>query len=86
MKFLKCFLIVFLVAYLPDPLCAEHCSKCIVDTCQTLYPTYGDGDGDGMSDDYEMQLARRFKPTLYYGERGIRTLYLSCITETMKNL
>jgi len=63
-RVLKCFFAVLLVTCLPNSLCAEHCSKCVVDTCQTLYPTYGDGDGDGMNDNLEMDLAGQFHPVL----------------------
>jgi len=47
---------------------AEHCPNCIVNWCQTTYPTYGDYDGDGMNDEYEMQLAKQFKPVLVYDD------------------
>ncbi|MGB8657489.1 MAG: Vps62-related protein [Candidatus Zixiibacteriota bacterium] len=47
---------------------AEHCPNCIVNWCRTTYPTGGDYDGDGISDTYEMELARRFKPRLYYDQ------------------
>lgn len=44
---------------------ADYCSICVHDYCQTSYPyEENDLDGDGMSDDYEMQLAKQFKPTL----------------------
>ncbi|MGB2696487.1 MAG: hypothetical protein WBD28_01350, partial [Candidatus Zixiibacteriota bacterium] len=44
---------------------ADYCSICVHDYCQTTYPyEENDLDGDGMSDDYEMQLAIQFKPTL----------------------
>ncbi len=43
---------------------ADYCSICVHDYCQTTYPTDNDGDGDGMSDAYEMQLARQFRATL----------------------
>ncbi len=46
----------------------EHCPKCVINWCSTTYPTYGDYDWDGMNDDYEMELARQFKPTLYYDD------------------
>jgi hypothetical protein len=65
MKLLKYCLFVFLIAYLPDSSYAEHCSKCVVDTCETLYPTYGDGDGDGMNDNLEFEIAAQFHPVLY---------------------
>jgi len=54
---------------------AEHCPNCIVNWCQTTYPTYGDYDGDGMNDEYEMQFARQFKPTLYYDDANSEISY-----------
>ena len=65
MKHLKCFLIVPLVTCLANLSFAEHCSICIIDTCETTYPTYGDGDGDGMNDGLEVALASQFHPVLY---------------------
>lgn len=46
-------------------LCATECQECIINYCTTTYPTDNDGDGDGMNDTYEMQLARMFKPILF---------------------
>jgi len=63
---------------------AEHCPNCIVNWCRTTYPTYGDYDGDGINDDYEMEFAIKFKPTLYYDETNIGTVYFTCITGKMK--
>ncbi len=63
---------------------AEHCPNCVINWCRTTYPTYGDGDGDGMNDEYEMELARQFKPTLYYDDANIGTVYFTCITGKMK--
>ncbi len=48
----------------------EDCSWCTVDYCRTTYPADNDGDGDGMNDDYEMQLARTFKPRLYFDQQN----------------
>jgi hypothetical protein len=48
-----------------SPALADYCSICVKDYCQTTYRTDNDGDGDGMNDDYEMQLAIQYKPTLY---------------------
>jgi hypothetical protein len=53
----------------------EHCPKCVVNWCRTTYPTYGDEDGDGMNDDYEMELARQFKPILYYDDASSEISY-----------
>ena len=76
MRPLKCFIIVLLFTCMVNLSYAEHCSICVVDTCQTTYPTYGDGDGDGMNDDLEFEIAAQFHPVLYldnaYSERPYR--------------
>ncbi len=53
----------------------QHCSRCIIDTCQTLYATYGDGDGDGMNDDLEISLAGQLRPVLYLDDANSERPY-----------
>lgn len=69
-------IILFSLFFSPLKGLAEECSWCVIDYCRTTYPTLNDGDGDGMNDDYELQIARYFKPTLYLDEQNSELPYV----------
>jgi len=54
---------------------ADHCDICLVDECYAAFETGPDGDGDGMNDNLEMQLAIQFKPVLILGNANSEKPY-----------
>jgi len=65
---------------------ADYCSICVKDYCQTTYPTDNDGDGDGMNDAYEMQLARQFNSSLYVNRSNFKIVDMMQASMVMGSL